>query len=129
MGMLMPYLIKGGEAVAKKAVDESIEMAGKLYQLVREKFSKDPYASETLKRVEENPNSDSRKAALAGVLEEKIKEEPSFGADLEKLLALAKELGGDQISQNINISDHSKAGDINMIGKVNGNIDLSRKTG
>jgi hypothetical protein len=129
VGMLIPYLVKGGEAVAKKAVDESFELAGKLYRNIRDKFAGDAYARETLKRVEENPESESRKAALAGVLEEKINEDASFGTDLEKILALAKELGGDQINQTINLSGNAKAGNINMIGKVNGNIDINRKSG
>ena len=127
VGMLMPYLIKGGEAVAKKAIDESFQLASQLYQKVKEKFSNDSYAKETLKRVKENPDSEARKAALTGVLEEKIKDEPTFGAELEKLLALTKDLGGDSIDQTVNVSGKAKTGNITTIGKVSGNVDMSQR--
>lgn len=127
VGILMPYLVKGGEAIAKKAVDATIEKAGQLYQTLKQKFSDDPYAKETLKRVEEEPNSESRKAALTGVLEEKIKADPSLASELEKFLALAKELKGDQITQTVKVSGKAKTGNITTIGKVDGNIDMSHK--
>jgi hypothetical protein len=128
IGMLIPYLVKGGEAIAKKTVDATIEKAGQLYEIIKKKLSDDPYAKETLKRVEEEPNSESRKAALEGVLEEKIKADPALASELEKFLALAKELKGDQISQNIKVSGNSKTGNITAIGKVEGNLDLSQKS-
>lgn len=128
IGLLMPYLIKGGESIAKKAVDETIEHAGQLYNTVKQKLSDDPYAKETLKRVEEDPDSVSRKAALQGVLEEKIKADPALASELERYLALAKELTGDKIAQTIKVSGNVKTGNITAIGKVEGNVDLSQKS-
>ena len=129
VGILMPYLIKGGETIAKKAVDETIEKAGQLYQTIKQKFSGDPYAKETLKRVEEDPNSEARQAALTGVLEEKIKSDPALASELEQFLALAKELTSDQINQSVKVSGNAKTGNITTIGKMDGNIDMSHKKG
>ena len=129
VGILMPYLIKGGETIAKKAVDATFEKAGQLYQTLKQKFSNDPYAKETLKRVEEDPNSEARQAALTGVLEEKIKSDPALASELEQFLALAKELTSDQINQSVKVSGNAKTGNITTIGKMDGNIDMSHKKG
>lgn len=123
----MPYLLKGGEAIAKKAIDETIEKAGQLYQTIKQKFSDDPYAKETLKRVEDEPSSESRKMALEGVLEEKIKSDGALATELEKFLVMAKEMTGDQINQTIKLSGNVKTGNITTIGKLDGNIDMSNK--
>lgn len=124
VGLIMPYL----KAIAQKAGDVSIEKVGQLYKMIKEKLSGDSYAEETLKRIEEDPNSASRKAALEGVLDEKIKADPTFASELEKFIALAKELQGDKISQSIKVSDNAKTGNITAIGKVEGNVDLSQKS-
>jgi hypothetical protein len=124
IGVLMPYLIKGGEAIAKSAVDESFQLASKLYKTIKKKFSDDSYAKETLRRIKENPVSEVRKSALAGVLEEKIEADPDFKITLEKLLAITKNSESNTINQNVEVSGNARTGNVTTIGKVNGKVDI-----
>jgi hypothetical protein len=124
VGFISPYLMKEGEAITKKAFDETSKIAGKLYETIKNKFSDDGYAKETLKRFEEDPKSESRKAALSGVIEEKIAKDPSLATELEKLIVLAKELAGEQITQTVTVTGQARTGNITSIGKVEGNIDI-----
>jgi len=124
---LTPYLVKAGEKLAKQVEEAAWEKLKTIYAAVKDKLTGDAYAEQTLDRLEKEPESVSRQAALVGVLEEKIKDDPAFSMTLQTLLDEAKAAGAGSISQAVNVSGQAHTGDINLFGKVEGNIDLSKK--
>ncbi len=138
VSLIAPYLAKAGESIAKKAEEAGAVLAEKaaeatwgkirsIYETVVDKLKGDAYAVETVKRLEAEPESKSRQAALTGVIEEKVKEDSTFASSLQKLLEEAREQGAEKIVQQIMISGHARTGDITTIGKIEGNVDLSKK--
>jgi hypothetical protein len=128
MSFLMPLLVKAGEAAAQKAGVAAWEKAKQIQAAIKRKLSGDTYAEETLKRVEEEPDSPERQAALKGVLAEKLKEDPAFSESLMQLLEEAKKTGTEQkIDQRVSVSGQGRiGGDVNQFGTVGGNVDLSK---
>ncbi|MCI5212572.1 MAG: hypothetical protein D3910_28145 [Candidatus Electrothrix sp. ATG2] len=114
VGFLGPYLVKAGDAVAKKAGEKTIEAVGPLYQAIRKKFRGDSYAEQTLSRVEEKPKSEARMAALQGVLNEKVENDQDFTKLLEQLIEQIKGADG-------KISGNTVKGDNNVIQSVTAN--------
>ncbi|MCS7179398.1 MAG: hypothetical protein N0A03_09045 [Anaerolineae bacterium] len=78
---------KIGEAFGEKAV----RAAENLLHLIRRKFAADgdAYAQETLRRLEAQPTSEARQAALADVLAEKAETDPDFARELAGLVQAA----------------------------------------
>ncbi|MGB9870629.1 MAG: hypothetical protein ACPLYD_03105 [Anaerolineae bacterium] len=91
--LLGPYLAKAGEALAKKAGEAAWAKVEALYQAIRRKFAadRDDYAQKTLQRLEEQPSSEARQAALADVLAEKAQADPAFARQLAALVGEAGE--------------------------------------
>ena len=91
--LLGPYLAKAGEALAKKAGEAAWAKVEALYQAIRRKFAadRDDYAQKTLQRLEEQPSSEARQAALADVLAEKAQADPAFARQLAALVGEARE--------------------------------------
>ena len=75
VGLITPYLAQAGEVVAKKAGEAAWIKMKELYSRVKDGMEGDDYAQQTLKRLEEKPQSETRQQALAGVLEEKMQED------------------------------------------------------
>jgi hypothetical protein len=86
--LLAPYLVKAGEAAAKKAGETAWEKVESLYQAMRGKFAadEDDYAEKTLQRLEEQPTSEVRQASLADILTEKAEADPTFARELAQLV-------------------------------------------
>jgi hypothetical protein len=124
---LTPYLAKAGEQLARQVEEAAWEKLKTIYAAVKNRLTGDVYAEQTLDRLEQEPQSPSRQAALAGILEEKLKDDPAFNTTLQMLLAEAKAAGAGSISQTVNVSGQARTGDINLFGKGEGNIDLSKK--
>ena len=95
-------------------------------QAVGKRFAGDPYATQTVSRLADRPDSDARQIALELLLSEQLQEKPAFAQLLQALLQEGQPTG-DSINQQITLSDNAQAGDINMIGKVEGNVDLGDK--
>jgi hypothetical protein len=127
VNLLSPYLSKVAGALADKAANAAGEKLGTLFTAVKAKFTGNVYAEETLKRVKDQPESASRQAALVGVLEEQIKNDPEFAETMRKLVGEAKDSGADNILQNVTISGKARTGNINTIGKIEGNADFSHR--
>jgi hypothetical protein len=127
VNLLIPYLTKAGQAVADKAAAVAWEKTKAIFAAVKEKLSGDTYTEETLKRVEDEPQSQNRRAALIGVLEEQIKKDPAFADALGRLLAEAKSAGVETIQQTVTVSGQARTGDITTIGKVEGSVDMSKQ--
>lgn len=119
VSVLAPYLAKAGESLAKEAGTSAWKGAQSLMAMIRKKLDGDTYAAQTLQRLEQQPDSTSRQLALSGVLEEKLKEDQAFSAILQASLE-KNQVNMDSIHQQISLSGHTQAGDINVIGKVTG---------
>lgn len=128
MSFLMPLLVKAGEAAAQKAGVAAWEKAKQIQAAIKRKLSGDAYAEQTLKRVEEEPDSQERQAALKGILAEKLKEDPEFSASLMQMLDEAEKARPEQkIDQRVSVSGQGRiGGDVNQVGTVAGNVDMSR---
>jgi hypothetical protein len=121
---LAPYFAKAGESAAEKAGEAAWEKMKAIYTAVKGKFTGDSYAEETLKRVEEEPQSGSRQAALASVLEDKIKTDSDFGERLLSLLEEAKKSGAEEvITVKLNVSG-ARVRNITTIGKVGRDVNI-----
>jgi hypothetical protein len=127
VNLLIPHLPRITEAVSKGLMDEALEKLKSIFTAVKEKFAGNVYAEETLKRVEDQPQSQSRQAALVGVLEEQIQGDPVFADNLRKLIGKAKTSESEIINQKVTVSGNAKTGDITTLGKVEGNVDMRKK--
>jgi hypothetical protein len=128
VALLAPYLTRVGEQLTDKAVDATVNTAEMLYQKVKEKFSKDEYARQTLERLEQEPESTSRQAATTAVLEEQVKSDPVFAEALQKTIAEEAKEAGPSIRQSVNVSgSNNRTRDINQFGTVTGEVDLSKR--
>lgn len=125
-GMLAPYLAAAGQAAARKAGETAWTKLECLYTTIKDKLTRNTYGTQVLTRLEEQPDSQRRQAALADVLEEHLKADPVFAASLERPLAEAKAAGADtQIGQHMDISGQAR--DVTQIGHVGGNVDLRKQ--
>lgn len=117
VAFLVPYLVKAGEAFAEKAGEALAEKTGELYRTIKNKFTGDSYAEQTLMRLEESPSAESRQRALEHLLAEKMSEDSAFGERVRSLVEEAKAadtrnviasgersvaIGGDVSNSNIN---------------------------
>ena len=127
VNLLAPFLPKLGEMVSKTVLDEAQESLKSILAALKKKIAGNAYAEETLKRMEDQPQSPSRQAAMIGVLEEQIQGDPAFANTLQMLIEAAKGSSTDQISQKVTVSGHARTGDITTIGKVEGSVDMSKK--
>jgi hypothetical protein len=120
-----PFVAKGVEAFSKTAGDRLAGKAADLLQAVTVKFKGDTYAEQTLARAGEAPESDDRQAALKGILADKMKEDPGFAKEIEKLL---DEMKG-EASSNCTIFDQrgQNVGSQTNIGSVKGSVNIGTK--
>lgn len=127
VGFIAPYFAKGGEAVAKKVGEAAWDKIETVYTNIKNKLADDAYAKKTLKRVEDEPESETRQAALVGVLVDTLKADPTFAETLEKLLDEGKEkVVNKTISQTVNVSGSAKTGDIHQIGEAGGDVNIKK---
>lgn len=120
VNLLSPHLAKMGEGLARGAGEIAWEKGKQIYSIVKEKLAGDDYAAQTLKRLEKDPQSKPKQSALLGILEEKLNESPDFTEQLLGLIDEYQAAGGEVIQQDVTISNHSKTGDITLVGKVMG---------
>lgn len=86
VSLLAPYLAKISEGAAQKAGESAWEKTKAIYQAIVSKFNKDEYAKQTLKRLEEKPETESRQRALVDVLAEKAEADSEFAEELNRLM-------------------------------------------
>ncbi|MCA9975522.1 MAG: hypothetical protein KC413_07220 [Anaerolineales bacterium] len=99
-------------------------VAAKLHDTLRIRLANDPYSVQTIDRLAERPESTDRQAQLINLLKELCSENPEFLGFLQSNLP-NNVLLGDRINQQVTISDQAQAGDINVIGKVSGEGQVS----
>src|SRR5690349_20910783 len=88
INLLGPYLARAGDAAAQKLGDSAAKHVGDMLETIRAKFAADDdtYAGQTLARVEQQPDAEPRRQALAGIVAEKMDADPAFKKRLEELV-------------------------------------------
>ena len=103
VSLLVPYLAEAGKSVANKVGEDAWNLLNRkietLYELIKNKFHIDDYASKTLKRLEEKPEDEDRQKAMEIVLKEVLKEDKLFEKMLSKLVIEMKQEGSDNVIQ------------------------------
>lgn len=124
--LLGPYLAQAGGSFAEKVGEKLAEKVGGIFQAIKQKFTGDSYAEQTLTRFSEQTEAQPRKSALQGVLVEKMQEDPEFLKLLQNMIEEAKEAEGGQIitqgSRNIVVGGDASGntmitGDNNSVNK------------
>ena len=103
VSLLVPYLAKAGRIVVENAGKDVGEFVSSkveaLYEAVKNKFTRNDYASQSLKRLAEKPDDEDRQATMKGVLKDALADDPRLQEMLSQLLAEIKQVGGDSIIQ------------------------------
>lgn len=107
-----------------RELEAEIEKGAVIYERLNDHFVQDPYNLQTLMRLAERPDSDNRRSALNGLLLELLADDTALVQMLEEFFQ-KNPSHGDNINQQVTLSDHVQVGDINLIGKVEGATDLS----
>ena len=102
VALLAPYLGRLVDRVAQQTTDAIADSAlpavKRLYAAMKAKLRPGTYAGSQLQGLEERPESEGRQQALRTALVEEMSGDPSFAAELERLVQEAWEAGGVQIS-------------------------------
>jgi len=134
VSLLVPYLADLGKSLAKeigKDVSEHVKSKVKvLYETIKNKFTGNDYASETLKRLEEIPEDRSRQDTMASVLKEIIPDDPQFQKMLDQLLSEIEQgniiqTGSGTVETHRSVTA-SGSGSVAVGGNVAGNINTGR---
>lgn len=116
---LTPFLTKAGEKVAEKIGEAGFEKAKSLYSAIRDKFAsdEDEYALQTLRKLEEQPENEGRKAALIGVLAGKADDDAGFAQQLERIVQEIKQ-DSNTAQFMTNVYGDARVSNIYNIGQV-----------
>ncbi len=103
VSFLAPHFCKADQTIIDKIGAEAEEKISNtvetLYKTIKNKFTDNDYANQTLKRLEEKLEDKGRHSAMESVLKEVLAEDQQFQKMLSQLLAEAKQAGGDSIIQ------------------------------
>jgi hypothetical protein len=89
------FLVKGGEKVAEKVVEEGFEQRGRIWQRVKSLFAGDELV--TLNLFEKYPKNEDVKKEIEAKLEEKITKDPELSKEFESLLKQIPGLQGQTV--------------------------------
>jgi hypothetical protein len=92
VSIVAPYLTEAGKAAAAKIGETASGQVANLLATLQRKFGadQDAYAGQTLARLEEQPDADTRKRALADVVAEKAEADPAFKEELARGVEAAR---------------------------------------
>jgi hypothetical protein len=114
---------KALEAASGKAGEGAWAALGRIADAVRTRFRADPEITEILERLEARPTSEGRTQELAEVLQERLVAEPSFAAELARLVEQAK--AEPQTAAFVTtVQDNAQVGRLTNIGQVTGDVHL-----
>lgn len=95
VGALVPYLVKGGEKLTEKVVEEGFEQRSQIWESVKSLFIGDDLI--TLGLMEKYPDNEDINNEVKVRLADRLKENPDVARRLEELL---KQIPASQIKQN-----------------------------
>jgi hypothetical protein len=97
ISLLIAYLKGAAEQAGKQTVDTAEDGARtalkRVYDVVRQRLSRDDYAQQTLARLEAQPGDERRARALDDVLAETTEADPEFAAALTEAVTAATSAG------------------------------------
>ncbi len=82
--ILGKYAVDKGAGLLKEAGQAAADAAGKLFQKVMERLKADPAEAKNAERFEKTP--EAYQAPIADAVDEKVKSDPDFAAQLKALL-------------------------------------------
>jgi hypothetical protein len=82
-------------AAGERIGEVALERLGAVYRLVKTRLAGDALYESSLERVRAEPDSQARQRVLEGVLTEVVGKDPTFAADLARLLAEVRMGAGD----------------------------------
>jgi hypothetical protein len=96
VGLLAPYVDLGeGASESSDGTDpQAMERTKRVYEVVKNRLQRSPYAAGQLAGLEERPRSPGRQEALRSVLGEVLEEDPEFAAYLEQLVSEILQITG-----------------------------------
>lgn len=95
VGALVPYLVKGGEKLTEKVVEEGFEQRSQIWESVKSLFIGNDLI--TLGLMEKYPDNEDINNEVKVRLADRLKENPDVARRLEELL---KQIPASQIKQN-----------------------------
>jgi hypothetical protein len=90
IGILRPYLAKGGQAFSEKAGEKLAEKAGSLWLAIKTRFASDP-------DIQAKVDPDARLSTIEEVLIEKMKADSEFATTVNRLVEEVKEVHNRQV--------------------------------
>jgi hypothetical protein len=130
VAFLSPYLVKAGEKAVEEVGKKLPTAVGQMWQAIMARFKDKPAAAEAVKDVVAKPQDEDNQAALRKELRKVLETEPTFVAELERLLAAAQREAGDTITNTGSgaVATHggvaAGAGGVAVRGDVHGGITL-----
>jgi hypothetical protein len=130
VAFLSPYLVKAGEKAVEEVGKKLPNAVGQMWQTIIARFKDKPAAEEAVKDVVAQPQDEDNQAALRKELRKVLEAEPTFVAELERLLATAQREAGDTIINTGSgaVATHggvaAGAGGVAVRGDVHGGIAL-----
>jgi hypothetical protein len=85
---------QGADALA----DAAVPTVKRLYQALKDRLRPGTYAGSQLEGVEQRPDSESRQQALRSALAEELEADPTFAAEVNRLVGEAQAAGGVQLT-------------------------------
>lgn len=122
VGALVPYLVKGGEKLTEKVVEEGFEQRSQIWESVKSLFIGDDLI--TLGLMEKYPDNQDMKNEVAIRLADRLKENPDVAGRLEELL---KKLEQFQTSTETNINYQVGDNATNIQGNRSSSINFNQK--
>ncbi len=116
--VLAKYAIDRGVTLAKEAGQAAVDAAAKLFHKVIDRLKQDPAEAKNADRFENNP--EGYKTPIADALDEKLRAEADFAAEVQALLNQYQRAVVTAIS-------HSGAGDL-FVGDHNVKVDENKGT-
>ena len=116
-----PFVAKGADTFSKSAGAKLGAKVGDLCQAVADKFRGDSDAEETLALAQKRPDSKGQQSALEEILAEKLKADPDFASNVQRLVDELQKGNGsrtafDQRGQTVH------GPQTNIAGNVRGNV-------
>ncbi|MFC7528268.1 hypothetical protein [Actinoplanes sp. GCM10030250] len=113
---------KAAEGTGSALSDAMRDGLTRLHQAVRARFSGDTDVTESIRRVEAEPESKALTAELARALRTRLATDPETAAQLEKLVNDIPQGGGAGPSFVTTVKDNAEVGKIANIGEVKGDV-------
>jgi hypothetical protein len=97
VSVLSPYLVKIGEKAAEEVGKRLPDLPAQLWNAITAKFQGKPAAEEAVQDITAKPDDEDNRAAFRKELRKALEADPTFAAELERLLANASAASGDTI--------------------------------